>query len=137
MILKCDDGVVRRFHIAVLDGDVMPGYFTRRQEGTQEAYCEECHTAFGIADTAVLKPRFIKHICGKKNFRVGQVVAFENMSGDIQYERVFAIGGCSKHPGTDWPRITQNGSETYDDDCGCLGDVKMARKLTAKEIGRR
>ncbi len=61
MKLKCDDGVVRTFHIAVCDGDPLGG--GRYAEGYREAMCDHCGHPFGVHDTKVLKPLFRAHSC--------------------------------------------------------------------------
>ena len=64
MRLKCDDGITRRFSIAHIDGDYLPG--GTRQNGGVEAFCEECGYPFGYHDTHILKPQFRDHICKRE-----------------------------------------------------------------------
>jgi len=65
MKLKCNDGKVREFQIALNDGD----YFsdgTRNNQGDIDAYCIGCYYNFGCHDTKILKPKFKSHTCLKK-----------------------------------------------------------------------
>lgn len=61
MKIKCSDGVTREFRTAANDGDRLPG--GGRSQGGHEAQCMQCGELFGVHDTAVLKPRFVAHMC--------------------------------------------------------------------------
>lgn len=82
----------------------------------------------------------------RHKFKIGQVIKFRNMSGYWQYERIFAIGNCSRHKGLNRIRVTHMGEvfhpvgrEGNDGfGCGCLGEIEkgpLPLPLTMKERG--
>jgi len=59
MKLKCNDGKVRRFRVAIGDGQYLSN--GQRADGYHEAACLECGELFGCHDTHILKPEFKNH----------------------------------------------------------------------------
>ena len=69
----------------------------------------------------------------RTKFKVGEVIKFKGLDGNWKYERIFAIGNCPRHIGTNWIRVTDGGTLV---NCGCLGDIKGGPyHLTRKERG--
>lgn len=61
MRIRCNDGKVREFSVAVTDGQHMRD--GTRASGHAESQCYGCNELFGISDTKLLKPRWKAHVC--------------------------------------------------------------------------
>lgn len=72
MKLKCNDGIVRRFRVAHVDGEYLR---VGRSQGSVEAACEECDAPFGVHDLAILKPMFRQHRCEESSLPIRSCVA--------------------------------------------------------------
>ena len=71
MKLKCDDGKVRRFGIALCDGDYESDGTRFGGVSGREARCMECGYPFGFHDTKIIKHLFKKHVCKPEDIKKG------------------------------------------------------------------